>query len=104
MGMIGLAIVSGGFLMAGVALTGATLGSFLALLCDRIPRAENVVSRSSHCETCGGDISWRDKVPLVSWILLRGRCRHCAASIPARLFLAELAGAIIGLGVLAFFI
>ena len=85
-------------LAAFIIAVGPAVGSFLMLLADRLPRDEDVIRRPSHCEACGARIGWRDRIPLVSWLALRGRCRHCHAGIPQRLFLAEIAG--LGAGVL----
>lgn len=68
---------------------GAVLGSFLALAAARVPRGMSVNRPRSFCDTCGRALAWRDLVPVLSWLLLRGRCRYCGARIPARYFLAE---------------
>lgn len=66
------------------------IGSFLAVLVDRLPRGEDVVSRASRCRGCKTRIASRDLVPLLSFIWLRGRCRRCGNAIPGWLFLFEL--------------
>ena len=73
-------------------LLGAPMGSFAALLADRLPRGRPVVLTRSRCESCGGILRWWELVPLVSFIMLRGRCAQCGGRIPARLWQAELAG------------
>lgn len=78
---------------------GAAMGSFAALLADRLPRAEAVVMARSACRSCGTVLAGRDLVPILSWLSLRGRCRHCGARIPGWLWQAEWAG--LGLGLLA---
>ena len=80
-------------------LIGPAMGSFAALLAERLLRGEPVVMARSACRSCGARLEARDLVPLLSYPLLRGRCRHCAAAIPARLWQAEWAG--LGLGALA---
>ena len=70
---------------------GLVVGSFLNVVAWRIPRKESVVRPPSHCPECGTPISPRDNVPIVSWLLLRGRCRHCGTSIAARYPAVELA-------------
>lgn len=72
--------------------TGAAVGSFLALWAERLPRDEGVVRRGSRCRGCGARIGWRDLVPVVSWLWLGGRCRGCGAAIPRWLWHAELGG------------
>jgi leader peptidase (prepilin peptidase) / N-methyltransferase len=57
------------------------LGSFLNVVAIRVPERRSIVRPPSSCGSCGGEIAWRDNVPVVSWLLLRGRCRHCAAPI-----------------------
>lgn len=74
-------------LLAGV--VGAIIGSFLNVVIHRLPRGESVVGGRSRCPSCGATLGARDNVPLVSWLLLRGRCRHCAASISKRYPLVE---------------
>lgn len=82
-----------------LALAGPAIGSFAALLAERLPRAEPVIAARSRCRSCGTVLGPADLVPLLSWPLLRGRCRHCRAPIPARLWQAEWAG--LGLGAAA---
>ena len=70
---------------------GLMIGSFLNVVIWRVPRGESVVTPPSHCPSCDAPISPRDNVPVVSWVLLRGRCRSCGARISARYPLVELA-------------
>lgn len=76
---------------------GAPMGSFAALLADRLPRGEPVVFARSVCRSCGQVLRWWEIVPILSYILLRGRCVRCGAAIPPRLFQAELAGLVLGI-------
>lgn len=69
---------------------GLFVGSFLNVVIHRVPLGESVVTPRSHCPGCGTPIRARDNVPVVSWLLLRGRCRHCAAPISVRYPLVEL--------------
>lgn len=64
-----------------VALFGLAFGSFLNVCICRLPRQESVVAPSSHCPSCEHSIRWYDNIPLLSYILLRGRCRDCRARI-----------------------
>ena len=73
-----------------VFLFGATVGSFLNVCIHRMPRGQSIVSPRSHCPLCNQPIGWRDNIPLLSYIALRGRCRHCHAPITPRYFLVEL--------------
>jgi len=77
-------------------LLGAVVGSFLNVVVARVPRGESVVRPRSRCPRCGAAIAWYDNVPVLSWVILRARCRSCAAPIPARYPLVELLGAAAG--------
>jgi leader peptidase (prepilin peptidase) / N-methyltransferase len=72
-------------------LVGLLFGSFLNVCISRLPRHESIVRPRSHCPNCGKPIRWYDNIPVLSWILLRGRCRDCKSSIPWRYPLVELA-------------
>ena len=76
-------------------LFGLVFGSFLNVCIVRLPRGESVVSPRSHCVTCNQPVRTRDNIPLLSWLLLRGRCRDCRARISIRYPLVELATAIL---------
>jgi leader peptidase (prepilin peptidase)/N-methyltransferase len=62
-------------------LFGLAIGSFLNVVIYRVPRGESVLHPRSHCPSCGTPIAERDNIPVVSWLMLHGRCRHCRASI-----------------------
>ncbi|HXP99126.1 MAG TPA: prepilin peptidase [Solirubrobacteraceae bacterium] len=68
---------------------GAIVGSFLNVVVYRLPRRESVVKPASHCTSCGSTLKPYDKVPVLSWLALRGRCRNCAAPISSRYPLVE---------------
>jgi leader peptidase (prepilin peptidase)/N-methyltransferase len=72
---------------------GLVIGSFLNVVIWRVPRDESVVRPPSHCPSCDTPISPRDNVPVLSWLLLGGRCRSCRAPISVRYPLVELATA-----------
>jgi len=76
--------------IAVAALGGALVGSFLNVVAHRLPRGESLVKPRSRCPECGTEIAPYDNVPLVSWLLLRGRCRHCRTRISARYPAVEL--------------
>ncbi len=79
---------------------GLVLGSFLNVCIDRIPSGESIVRPPSHCDVCGRRLLARDLIPIVSYLMLRGRCRYCAAPVSWRLPLVELASGVLfaGLG------
>ena len=72
-------------------LFGLLVGSFINVVIHRLPREESLVSPPSHCPACGAPIAPQDNVPVVSWLLLKGRCRTCGARIAARYPAVELA-------------
>ena len=71
-------------------LLGALVGSFLNVVIWRLPRGESLVTPGSRCPSCEQSIAPYDNVPVLSWLLLRGRCRHCKASISPRYPAVEL--------------
>ena len=70
-------------------LLGLIAGSFLNVVIHRVPRRQSVVWPASHCPACGEPIEPRDNVPLLSYVLLRGRCRNCNARISPRYPMVE---------------
>lgn len=78
-------------LVAGSAVVGLLIGSFLNVVIWRVPQGMSVVRPPSHCPACGAGVRPRDNVPVVSWLLLRGQCRDCGASISGRYPLVEVA-------------
>jgi leader peptidase (prepilin peptidase)/N-methyltransferase len=79
------------------ALLGAAVGSFLNVCIYRLPEGLSVVSPRSRCPVCGHEIGWRDNVPVLGWLLLRGRCRGCGTRISAQYPLVELTTALLWL-------
>ncbi len=75
-------------------LFGALIGSFLNVVAYRVPRGESLVSPGSHCPSCGAPVKAFDNVPVVSWLVLRGRCRRCGARISVRYPIIELLTAV----------
>jgi leader peptidase (prepilin peptidase)/N-methyltransferase len=73
------------------ALLGVAFGSFLNVCLSRWPAGESVVKPRSHCRSCGRTLAWWENIPLLSWLVLRGRCRTCRAKISWRYPLVELA-------------
>src|SRR2546423_6847789 len=78
-----------GVLVLVCGLLGLAIGSFLNVVIWRVPRKESVVRPPSHCPQCETPIRPRDNIPVVSWLLLRGKCRHCGNPIPVRYPLVE---------------
>jgi leader peptidase (prepilin peptidase)/N-methyltransferase len=68
---------------------GAVVGSFLNVCVHRMPREESIVLPPSHCPHCHERIRWTDNIPLMSYVALRGKCRHCRAPISPRYALIE---------------
>jgi leader peptidase (prepilin peptidase) / N-methyltransferase len=71
------------------AVVGAVFGSFLNVVAYRLPRGESVVFPGSHCPSCDTAIKPYDNVPVLSWLILRGRCRSCHTAISARYPIVE---------------
>jgi leader peptidase (prepilin peptidase)/N-methyltransferase len=78
-------------------LLGLAAGSFANVVIHRVPRHESVVRPASRCPACGGPVAWRDNLPVLGWLLLKGRCRACRATIAVRYPLVE-----VGMGLLWF--
>jgi leader peptidase (prepilin peptidase)/N-methyltransferase len=76
---------------------GACVGSFLNVVIYRMPAGKSVVKPRSQCR-CGAAIAWYDNIPILSWFILRGKCRHCGASFSIRYPLIELGTALLFLG------
>jgi leader peptidase (prepilin peptidase) / N-methyltransferase len=79
--------------VVGFGIFGLLFGSFLTVVVHRAPRRESVVTGRSRCQRCGTSISARDNIPLVSFLLLGGKCRHCGTRISPEYPLTELATA-----------
>lgn len=82
-------------------LFGLAIGSFLNVCSLRWPVDESVVSPPSRCPHCGEHVRWYDNIPVLSWILLRGRCRFCHAPISIQYPLVELTTGLVWAGVFA---
>ncbi|MBF0569512.1 MAG: prepilin peptidase, partial [Candidatus Omnitrophica bacterium] len=81
---------SGAFIQGVFLILGAVTGSFLNVCIVRLPREESIVAPGSHCLKCGKPVRWFDNIPLISYILLQGKCRDCGAKFSIRYFLIEL--------------
>jgi len=68
---------------------GLSVGSFINVVADRLPRGESLLPRS-HCDTCGHELTLLELVPVVSYVFLGGKCKRCGSKIPIRLPLVEL--------------
>ena len=84
---------SQGLLMVFAAMLGAIVGSFLNVCILRWPADQSVISPRSRCPGCGEPIAWYDNIPVLSWLLLRARCRHCKTKVSVQYPLVELAAA-----------
>lgn len=76
-------------------LLGACFGSFSGVLVARLPSGENIATKPSHCDSCGKKISFYDNIPIISYIVLGGKCRYCKARIPAVTFILEIINAVL---------
>lgn len=90
------------FFISFAAIFGLIFGSFANVLIWRIPRSESIVKPGSHCTNCHHELSWYENIPVVSYILLRARCKSCHQSISFRYPLVEIITAIVSVwGVIA---
>jgi leader peptidase (prepilin peptidase)/N-methyltransferase len=77
---------------------GLLIGSFLNVVVYRLPRAMSIARPPSHCPACDTQLSALDNIPVLSWLALRGRCRHCGAAISPRYPVVELATGVLFAG------
>lgn len=87
-------------LKAFVFIIGAIFGSFGNVLIYRLPKGMSIVNPPSHCPLCGGRVAWYDNIPILSFLILGGKCRHCESPISIRYPVVELLAAV--LSVVAF--
>lgn len=76
-------------------IVGAAVGSFLNVVIHRVPKGESIVFPSSACPNCGKAISSYDNIPILSWLILRGKCRNCKSAISPRYPAVELLNALL---------
>lgn len=76
-------------------LFGAALGSFATVLEARIPEGQSIVSPGSRCPHCGRGLSWSENIPILGWLLLRGKCKGCGKAISRKYPLTELTTAVL---------
>ncbi|MBD3425757.1 MAG: prepilin peptidase [Candidatus Omnitrophica bacterium] len=86
-----------------VFVSGTIIGSFLNVCIYRIPLGKSVVWPGSHCTFCRKPIRWYDNIPLISYLILKGKCRNCGTPIPLRYFIVELVTALSGVLLLYYF-
>ena len=91
-----LSLLSWGLIVLTVFI-GASLGSFLHVVIWRVPEGMSIVTPPSHCPKCNSPIRWFDNIPILSWFLLRGKCRRCGQSISFRYPLVESLSAVASL-------
>ena len=87
-----------------LALLGLAVGSFLNVVIYRVPNGRSIVAPPSACPHCGNGIAWYDNIPVLSWLLLRAKCRNCGGPISVRYPLVELGTGIFFVLVGAFFL
>ena len=69
---------------------GSVMGSFYHVVATRLSNDESIIKPGSHCPRCNYFLKWYDNIPIISYILLKGRCRHCHAKIPNSYWVVEL--------------
>lgn len=82
---------------------GVCIGSFSNVVIYRLPREMSLAKPPSHCPVCGTRLSWKDNIPLFSFLFLRGRCRYCGTPISPRYFVVELTSGLMWLALLVHF-
>ena len=87
--------IPGWYFSLSMTLFGLLFGSFANVVIWRQPRGESIARPGSHCPGCDAPIAWYDNIPVVSWLVLRGRCRQCSEPISLRYPLVELASGIL---------
>ena len=95
-----LEIVPAWQFIAFAAVFGAMWGSFANVVIVRWPLEMSVVRPASHCISCKTPIRFYDNIPILSYLFLRGKCRHCKASFSPRYMVVELALALLAVGVM----
>jgi leader peptidase (prepilin peptidase) / N-methyltransferase len=88
--LVAILLIVDWFITAAFLLFGLLFGSFLNVCIYRLPRARSVVTPGSACPACGTPIKFYDNVPVLSWLILRGKCRQCGVHITGRYALVEL--------------
>jgi leader peptidase (prepilin peptidase) / N-methyltransferase len=91
-------VVADPLLLVAAAVLGLCVGSFLNVCIVRLPNDMSLLRPKSSCPRCQHPIAWRDNVPIVSWLVLRGRCRHCGQPISAQYPIIEATGGMVWLG------
>ncbi len=69
---------------------GSILGSFYAVVGERLPKKENFINSRSHCDSCNHTLKFIDMIPIISYIIYKGKCKYCGKKIPKLLFVSEL--------------
>jgi leader peptidase (prepilin peptidase) / N-methyltransferase len=88
-----------GFAVAFVFAVALCVGSFLNVVIARVPKGKSIVNPGSACPRCGAPIRWYDNIPIISWIVLHGRCRRCGLPISPRYPIVELLTALLVLAI-----
>lgn len=88
--------MSGSLVIIGIYLflVGSCIASFINVVIDRIPKGKSIISDRSHCDACQHPIKAYDLIPVVSYLILKGRCRYCKQKIGLRSFLIECIGGV----------
>ncbi len=76
-------------------LIGTSIASFLGVIISRVPEHKSIIRPGSHCDNCKKEIKWYDNIPILSYLLLRGKCRYCKAKIPVSSLILEILGGVL---------
>jgi leader peptidase (prepilin peptidase)/N-methyltransferase len=96
-------VVAEPILLGGAAVLGLSIGSFLNVCIVRLPNDMSLLRPPSTCPRCKHPIAWHDNIPVVSWLLLKGRCRHCGEPISAQYPIIEAAVGVIWVAAVLFY-
>lgn len=76
-------------------LLGSAISSFLGVVICRVPEHKSIIRPGSHCDNCGKELKWYDNIPILSYLILRGKCRYCKTRIPISFWFLEVLGGVL---------
>lgn len=92
------------FIFLLIFLLGLCVGSFLNVVIDRIPQKKSIIKNRSHCDFCKKTLAWYDLIPIVSFLLLKGKCRYCGSALSLQYPAVEFATGLLFLSILSLYV
>lgn len=92
------------FKILAAAVFGGIMGSFITMLAYRVPRRLSIIAPRSHCPSCRTQLQAQDLVPLFSYVMNKGQCRHCKAAIGVRYLMIEMACVVLVVAIAVLFL